>query len=61
MPYVLRKTRGKNCFRVTNQRTKKVFAKCATRVNAEKQLRLLRAIQNNKKFVANSRRRSLRR
>lgn len=53
MPYMLRKVRGKNCYRVTNKNTKKrrVFAKCATRKNATLQLRLLNAIHYNKKFV----------
>lgn len=51
MPYRLRKVSGKNCYRVANKRTKKVFAKCTTRARANKQLRLLRAIENNKNFV----------
>ena len=41
MPYRLRKVSGKNCYRVANKRTKKVFAKCTTRARANKQLRLL--------------------
>ena len=51
MPYRLRKVSGKNCYRVLNKRSKKVFAKCTSRVKANKQLRLLRAIENNKNFV----------
>jgi NADH:ubiquinone oxidoreductase subunit E len=52
----MRKVPNKNCYRVTNKRTKKVMAKCATQENAKKQLKLLRAIQNNKSFVPNNRR-----
>ena len=51
MPYSLRKVPRKNCYRVTNKRSKKVFAKCTTKERGQKQLRLLRAIQNNKNFV----------
>jgi hypothetical protein len=51
MPYGTRKVRGQNCYRVFNKKNKKVFSKCTTRKNATKQLRLLRAIQYNKKFV----------
>jgi hypothetical protein len=54
MPYRLRKVNGKSCYRVTNKRSRKVFAKCTTRSKARRQLRLLRAIENNKNFVPNS-------
>jgi len=54
MPYTLRKVRGKNCYRVTNKQNKRIFAKCATKKNAKRQLNLLNAIHYNKKFVANS-------
>ena len=53
MPYDTRKVRGKNCFKVYNKKTKKVYSRCATKENAQKQIRLLRAIYNNKKFVPN--------
>lgn len=53
MPYTYRKVRGKSCYRVYNKKTKKTFAKCATKENALKQMRLLRAIENNKKFIPN--------
>ena len=57
MPYKSRKVRNKNCYKVyKNDKTKKVFAKCATKENAKKQMRLLRAIQNNKNFKPNARR-----
>jgi hypothetical protein len=50
MPYSTRKVRGKNCYRVYNIKTKKTFSKCTSKKNAEKQLRLLRAIHYNKDF-----------
>ena len=53
MPYTLRKIPGKSCYRVRNKRTNRIFAKCTSKVKAQKQLRLLRAIQNNRKFVPN--------
>lgn len=58
MPYSIRKVPKKPCYRVYNKKTKKVFAKCATLENAEKQIRLLRALENNKNFVPNSRNRT---
>ena len=54
MPYSIRKIRYKSkptCYRVYNTKSKRVFARCTTKKNAEKQMRLLRAIQYNKKFV----------
>lgn len=51
MPYKIRKVTKKNCYKVYNKVSKKVFAKCTDRENALKQLRLLRAIQFNKNFV----------
>ena len=54
MPYKSRKVRGKPCYRVTNKENKKVFAKCTSKENAAKQMRLLRALQFNKKFIPNS-------
>ena len=53
MPYSIRKVPNKACYRVSNKKTKKVFAKCSSKNNAEKQMRLLRAIENNKNFVPN--------
>ena len=50
MPYKTRKVRGKNCYRVFNAKSKRVFAKCTSRKNADKQMRLLRAVENNKSF-----------
>lgn len=50
MPYTIRKVRNKNCYKTINTVTKRVFSKCSTKKKAEKQLRLLRAIQYNKKF-----------
>ena len=54
MPYQSRKIRGKKCYRVYNKKTKKVFSKCTSKENAMKQMRLLRAIENNKNFIPNS-------
>tara|TARA_A100000164_G_C21426321_1_gene548971 strand:+ start:360 stop:584 length:225 start_codon:yes stop_codon:yes gene_type:complete len=54
MPYKIRKVRGKDCYKVYKPKDGKVFAKCTTRKNAEKQIRLLRAIQFNKSFKPNS-------
>lgn len=54
MPYTKRKVRGKDCYRVTNTIKKRVFSKCATKENATKQMRLLRALQFNKNFKPNS-------
>jgi len=53
----MRKVKGKNCYRVSNKKTKKVFAKCTSKKNATRQMRLLRAIENNKNFVPNGRNR----
>ena len=50
MPYSIRKVSKKRCYIVKNKYTKRIFAKCATKENAKKQLRLLRAIEFNKSF-----------
>jgi hypothetical protein len=61
----MRKVPRKNCYRVSKRyskksaktrKTRKVFSKCATRDNAIKQMRLLRALEFNKDFVPNARR-----
>lgn len=55
MPYRMRKVTRKNCYRVSKKTdSRRVFAKCATRKNAERQMRLLRALEYNKDFVPNS-------
>ena len=57
MPYTIRKVPNKKCYRVSkkyskkNKGTRKVFSKCSTRENAIKQMRLLRALEYNKKFT----------
>lgn len=51
MPYAIRKVSGKNCYKVFNKTNKRVFSKCTTMKKAKKQLSLLRAIENNPKFV----------
>lgn len=50
MPYSTRKVRNRNCYKVSNRNTKRVFAKCTSKINAKRQMRLLRAIKNNKTF-----------
>ena len=50
MQYKTRKVRGKNCYKVYKPKDGKVFAKCTTKYKAKRQIRLLRAIQNNKTF-----------
>lgn len=42
----MRKTRRKNCFRVSNSKTRRVFSKCTTKKKAIRQLRLLRYIDS---------------
>lgn len=46
MPYTLRKVPKKNCYRVYNKKTKRVFAKCSTKTHAQRQIRLLRSLKN---------------
>lgn len=50
MPYKTRKVNNRRCYRVYNPINKKTFAKCTSKAKAMKQMRLLRAIQNNKNF-----------
>lgn len=45
MPYTFRKVHKKKCYRVYNKKTKRTFAKCSTKKNAKKQLRLLRSLE----------------
>jgi len=56
MPYTLRKVNNKPCYHVYNKKSRKTFSKCASKKNAIKQLRLLRAITYNKNFIPNRRR-----
>ena len=55
MPYRIRKVTRKACYKVSNKKTKKVYAKCSTKEKAKKQIRLLTAIQYNSKFVPRNR------
>jgi hypothetical protein len=50
MPYASRKTR-KGCVKVYNIKTRQVYAKCTTQTKADKQLRLLRALEYNPNFI----------
>lgn len=54
MPYKTRKVRGNSCYRVYNKNNNRVFSKCATKTKATRQMRLLRALEFNKKFVTYS-------
>jgi hypothetical protein len=59
MPYSIRKVRNQPCYKVYNKRTKKVFAKCTSREKAEGQVRLLRGIENNRRFAKQVRERRI--
>lgn len=59
MPYKTRKVRNKPCYKVYNPDTKKVFAKCTTKEQAQKQMRLFRGLQNNKDFAKRVRERGM--
>ena len=50
MPYQLRKVNNRRCYSVKNLKKKKTFSKCTSKKKALKQIRLLRALQNNKSF-----------
>lgn len=50
MPYSIRKMPKRDCYKVFNKNTKKVFSKCTSRAKSQKQLRLLRGIKYNPKF-----------
>lgn len=54
MPYTLRKLKNKNCYKVYNRNSRKLFSNCTTKEKAMSQIRLLKAIQYNKDFVPNS-------
>jgi hypothetical protein len=55
MPYKIRKVSNKNCYKVINAKTKKVHAKCTSKKNAEKQVRLLKALDYNPSFKLRNR------
>lgn len=59
MPYKTRKIRNKSCYKVYNAKTKKVFANCTTKEQAQKQMRLLRGLENNKDFAKRVRERRI--
>ena len=54
MPYAMRKISGTKCYKVYNKKNKRIFSKCTTMKKAKKQMALLRAIENNPKFVRRS-------
>jgi len=51
MPYTIRKVKGRKCYSVKNTKSRKIRAKCTSLSNAKKQIRLLRALENNPKFI----------
>ena len=52
MPYKMRKVRGKDCYKVYNTVTKRVFAKCTTKEKATRQLAILREkVYNTEKNI----------
>ena len=51
MPYTMKRIgKSRKCYQVVNTKTRRVFSKCSSKKNAQKQMRLLRAIQYNKNF-----------
>jgi len=58
MPYQLRKVNKRRCYSVKNLKKKKTFSKCTSKKKAQKQIRLLRALQYNKDFKPNDRRKT---
>ncbi len=54
MPYTIKRRKMRNkrkiCFSVVGK-SRRVFSKCTTLTKAKKQIRLLRAIEMNPKFV----------
>lgn len=58
MPFAIRKVPNKNCYRIRNTETGRIYAKCSTLENANAQLRLLRGIEyGNFKPTGKTRRR----
>ncbi len=46
MPYQIRKLPNRNCFRVKNTETGRIYSECTSRKKAEAQVKLLRAIDH---------------
>lgn len=51
MPFVVRKVRNQQCWRVKNTNTGKIHAKCTSKAKAEAQLRILQLWMNKKNKV----------
>ncbi len=59
MPYTIRKVPRRNCYSVKKAKAKgkgkvkgrRIFSRCTSKSKAQKQVRLLRAIDNNPNFV----------
>jgi hypothetical protein len=45
MPYIIRKVRNQDCYQLKNKISGKIHSKCTTKDKANKQLRLLNAIE----------------
>jgi hypothetical protein len=50
MPYIIRKLRNKNLYKLSNKLTGVVHSQHTTKAKAEAQMRLLNAIDNNPNF-----------
>ena len=59
MPYIIRKVRNKDCYKVVNKTNDRIHAKCSTLENAKKQKRLLDAIDHGFKLGKSSKKRSV--
>ena len=58
MPFAIRKLPNRNCYRIRNTETGRIYAKCSTLSNAKAQLRLLRGIEYGNFKPTGKRRRS---
>ncbi len=50
MPYIIRKVRNQDCYKVINKETKKVHSKCTTLLKAQRQVRLMQAVDHGFKL-----------
>lgn len=48
MPFKIRKVKNKECYQVKNVKTGVVHSKCSTKMNAEKQVKLLYMMEHKK-------------
>lgn len=59
MPYTIRKVRNEECYKVVNKINGRIHAKCSSLENANKQKRLLDAIDHGFKLGKSSKKRSV--